>query len=126
MEDYLEAIFDLDKDKRVVRVRDIAKRLDVKMPTVTSMLRTLNDRGLDRIKINGPNLGMPFTRFMGEGLIEVRAIGKEGIGRALFCAVKGRRVIVLHAFIKKTDKTPLRELETARKQLLEVRNENTR
>jgi DtxR family Mn-dependent transcriptional regulator len=46
MEDYLEAIFDLDKDKKVVRVRDIAKRLDVKMPTVTSMLKTLNDRGL--------------------------------------------------------------------------------
>jgi DtxR family Mn-dependent transcriptional regulator len=46
MEDYLEAIFELDRDKRVVRVRDIAKRLDVKMPTVTSMLKTLNDRGL--------------------------------------------------------------------------------
>ena len=46
MEDYLEAIFDLDKDKKVVRVKDIAKRLDVKMPTVTSMLRTLNERGL--------------------------------------------------------------------------------
>lgn len=46
MEDYLEAIFDLDRDKRVVRVRDIARRLDVKMPTVTSMLKTLNDRGL--------------------------------------------------------------------------------
>jgi DtxR family transcriptional regulator, Mn-dependent transcriptional regulator len=46
MEDYLEAIFDLDKDKRVVRVKDIARRLDVKMPTVTSMLRNLNDRGL--------------------------------------------------------------------------------
>ena len=46
MEDYLEAIFDLDKDKKVVRVRDIAKRLDVKMPTVTSMLRNLNNRGL--------------------------------------------------------------------------------
>lgn len=46
MEDYLEAIFELDKDKKVVRVRDIARRLDVKMPTVTSMLRTLNDRGL--------------------------------------------------------------------------------
>lgn len=46
MEDYLEAIFDLDRDKRAVRVRDIAKRLDVKMPTVTSMLRALNDRGL--------------------------------------------------------------------------------
>jgi len=46
MEDYLEAIFILDKDKKVIRVRDIAKRMDVKMPTVTSMLRTLSDRGL--------------------------------------------------------------------------------
>ena len=46
MEDYLEAIFDLDKEKRVVRVKDIAKRLDVKMPTVTSMLKTLNNRNL--------------------------------------------------------------------------------
>jgi DtxR family transcriptional regulator, Mn-dependent transcriptional regulator len=46
MEDYLEAIFDLDKEKRVVRVKDIAKRLGVKMPTVTSMLKTLSKRGL--------------------------------------------------------------------------------
>ncbi len=46
MEDYLEAIFDLDKEKRVVRVKDIARRMDVKMPTVTSMLRNLNERGL--------------------------------------------------------------------------------
>ena len=46
MEDYLEAIFDLDQEKRVVRVKDIAKRMDVKMPTVSSMLKTLNNRGL--------------------------------------------------------------------------------
>jgi DtxR family transcriptional regulator, Mn-dependent transcriptional regulator len=46
MEDYLEAIFDLDRDKKVVRVKDIAKKLDVKMPSVTSMLKTLSDRGL--------------------------------------------------------------------------------
>jgi DtxR family Mn-dependent transcriptional regulator len=46
MEDYLEAIFDLDKTKKVVRVRDIAGVLNVKMPTVTSMLKTLNERGL--------------------------------------------------------------------------------
>lgn len=44
MEDYLEAIFDLSKEKRVVRVKDIAKRLDVKMPTVTSMLKSLSKR----------------------------------------------------------------------------------
>lgn len=46
MEDYLEAIFDLEKDKKVVRVRDIAKRMDVKMPSVSSMLKTLSGRGL--------------------------------------------------------------------------------
>jgi len=46
MEDYLEAIFNLDKEKKVVRVRDIAKRMNVKMPSVTSMLNTLSDRGL--------------------------------------------------------------------------------
>jgi DtxR family Mn-dependent transcriptional regulator len=46
MEDYLEAIFDLDKEKKVVRVKDIAKRMNVKMPTVSSMLKTLSERGL--------------------------------------------------------------------------------
>ncbi len=46
MEDYLEAIFDLDQEKRTVRVKDIAKRMDVKMPTVSGMLKTLNERGL--------------------------------------------------------------------------------
>ncbi len=46
MENYMEAIYNLDHEKRVVRVKDIAKRLGVKMPTVTNMLKTLNDRGL--------------------------------------------------------------------------------
>ncbi|QCQ22571.1 metal-dependent transcriptional regulator [Desulfoglaeba alkanexedens] len=46
MEDYLEAIFDLDQAQKVVRVKDIARRMGVKMPTVTSMLKTLHDRGL--------------------------------------------------------------------------------
>jgi DtxR family transcriptional regulator, Mn-dependent transcriptional regulator len=46
MEDYLEAIFTLDQENTVVRVKDIAQRMDVKMPTVSSMLKTLNNRGL--------------------------------------------------------------------------------
>ncbi len=45
MEDYLEAIFNLGKEKRAVRVKDIAKKLGVKMPTVTNMLKTLSERG---------------------------------------------------------------------------------
>jgi len=46
MEDYLEAIAILDEERKVVRVKDIAKKLGVKMPSVTSMLKTLSVRGL--------------------------------------------------------------------------------
>jgi len=68
----------------------------------------------------GPNLGMPFTRSMDCGLFEVRAKGKEGIARAFFCTRVRRRLVVLHAFVKKSRKTPKRELDLARRRLAEV------
>lgn len=46
MEDYLKAIFELNKIKKVVRVKDIAKELNVRMPSVTSMLKKLASLGL--------------------------------------------------------------------------------
>jgi phage-related protein len=61
----------------------------------------------------GPNLGMPHTRALGNGLFEIRAKADEGIGRAFFCTMVGRRIVILHSFIKKTDKTPKRELDRA-------------
>lgn len=69
---------------------------------------------------SGPNLGLPYTRPFGDGLFEIRAKGEEGIGRAFFCALVGRRIVILHGFIKKTQQTPPRELKTARKRLKEV------
>lgn len=72
------------------------------------------------IEVKGPNLGLPHTRAFGNGLFEIRAKGVEGIGRAFFCTMKGRRVIILHAFIKKTEKTPQKELNLALKRLAEV------
>jgi phage-related protein len=42
----------------------------------------------------GPRLGKPYTASMGGGLFEIRAKGKEGIGRSLFCMLKGREVII--------------------------------
>ncbi len=58
---------------------------------------------------------------MGGGLFEVRAKGREGIGRAFYCTVTGQRILILHAFIKKSEQTPARELETARARLKEVK-----
>jgi len=70
----------------------------------------------------GPNLRMPHSRAMGDGLFELRPRGREGIGRALYCYVDGQRIVILHAFVKKTQETPEKELRLARKRLKEVRN----
>ena len=69
----------------------------------------------------GPALGAPYTAPMGGGLFEIRARGKEGIGRSLFCTVKGGEIFILHSFIKKTQKTPKKDLQIARKRLGELR-----
>ena len=71
--------------------------------------------------VHGPDLGLPHTRAMGGGLFEVRAKGREGIGRAFYCTVTGQRILILHAFIKKSEQTPARELETARARLKKVK-----
>jgi phage-related protein len=47
--------------------------------------------------------------------------GKDGIARAIYTTAKGERVIVLHAFVKKTQKTPQRALEIVRERAMEVR-----
>ena len=69
----------------------------------------------------GPTIGKPYTAPMGGGLFEIRAKGKEGIGRSLYCMLKGREIIILHSFIKKTQKTPKKELDLAIKRMKEIK-----
>ena len=69
----------------------------------------------------GPALGKPYTAPMGNGLFEIRAKGKEGIGRSLYCMVKGQEIVILNSFIKKTQKTPKKELDLAKKRMNEVK-----
>ncbi|MEK6212329.1 MAG: type II toxin-antitoxin system RelE/ParE family toxin [Pseudomonadota bacterium] len=69
---------------------------------------------------HGPNLRLPHSRAFGEGLLELRSRGKSGIGRAFYCFLIGRRAVVLHAFVKKSQQTPNRELKLARKRMKEV------
>ncbi|KWK08405.1 type II toxin-antitoxin system RelE/ParE family toxin [Burkholderia stagnalis] len=79
-------------------------------------------RLLDLMQEFGADLRMPHSRAMGAGLFELRPKGKEGIGRVFYCTHVGRRVVVLHSFVKKTQETPQNELRTARTRLSEVRN----
>ncbi len=86
-------------------------------------IRAYYARITERMQSFGPNLGMPFTRSLGQGLFEIRARGKEGIGRAFFCTTVGGKIIILHAYIKKSQKTPEKELTVARKRLTEVQSQ---
>jgi phage-related protein len=70
----------------------------------------------------GPDVRMPHSRAMGGGLFELRPRGREGIGRALYCFVAGERVVVLHALTKKSQTTPQRDLELARRRMKEMRD----
>jgi phage-related protein len=72
---------------------------------------------------HGPSLKLPHSRAFGDGLFELRPRGRSGIGRALYCFQVGKRVVVLHAFIKKTQRTPDRELKVARKRMKELEND---
>jgi phage-related protein len=74
----------------------------------------------------GPNLGMPHTRAMGEGLFELRIKGQEGIVRVFYCTIVRRRIVMLHAFIKKSQKTPKRELNIATRRQREVLRNDAR
>ncbi|MDX5936849.1 type II toxin-antitoxin system RelE/ParE family toxin [Acidithiobacillus thiooxidans] len=70
----------------------------------------------------GPNLRLPHSRAFGDGLFELRPRGRAGIGRAFYCFMMGQRIVVLHAFIKKTQQTPDHALKLARKRLKELQN----
>lgn len=70
----------------------------------------------------GANLGAPHTAPMGNGLFEMRLKSQEGIARVFYGALIDKRIVMLHSFIKKTQKTPLRELNIAQTRLKEIKN----
>jgi phage-related protein len=75
---------------------------------------------LEMIEELGPAIGKPYTAPMGDGLFEIRAKGREGIGRSLFCMLKDKEIVIVHSFIKKSQTTPKRELNKARKRMKDL------
>jgi len=77
--------------------------------------------GIDlmRVQVGWP-IGMPLARSLGDGLWEMRStLPSRRIARLLLCFHEGV-IVVLHGFIKKTQKTPPDDLELARKRKKEV------
>lgn len=72
----------------------------------------------------GPNLGEPHTKAMGGGLFELRLKGAQGIARVFYCTLIGKRIVMLHSFVKKSQRTPKQELEVAQSRLKEIKHED--
>ena len=77
------------------------------------LMRLIAQHGLDQMH-------EPHVKHLNGKLWELRAKAPEGIARGLYVTVTGRRVVVLHAFEKKTEKTPLRALALARERMKEI------
>ncbi|NHB98003.1 type II toxin-antitoxin system RelE/ParE family toxin [Photorhabdus stackebrandtii] len=75
----------------------------------------------ERMKEFGGSLGEPHTSAFGNGLFELRVKGGEGIGRVFFCTIVDKRIVILHSFIKKTQKTPSKERTIAEARLKEIK-----
>lgn len=84
-------------------------------------MRTRFIKLLELMENYGANLGEPHTKSLGSGLFEIRAKSSEGIARGLFCYLSGKHIVVLTAFVKKSQKTPTKELKLAKLRLNEVK-----
>lgn len=62
-------------------------------------------------------------KVFGDGLFELRLKAQEGIGRVFYCTLIGKRIVILHSFVKKTQKTPTNELNIATLRLKEVKSD---
>ena len=104
-------------------VETLDKRVDRELAKLPRDLFARFLRIADLLTEQGPEtVGMPHVRSLSgaDGLWEIRMSGKDGIGRAIYVKASERRLVVVHAFQKKTQKTPKTALETARKRAKEV------
>jgi len=79
-----------------------------------------------RMQQHGANLGEPHTKALGNGLFELRLKGAEGIARMCYCTLAQQRIVMLHCFVKKSQKTPAADLQLAQARLKEVKDAHAR
>jgi len=77
------------------------------------IVELIQAHGLERVR-------EPYVKHLEGPLWEMRMKGRSGIARAIYVTAVGKRVVVVHVFQKKTQKTPRREVITALKRAQEV------
>lgn len=102
-------------------VETLNESVDAELEALPASLRARVVRIAERIEAVGlENMGEPHVKHLEGKLWEIRAKGADGIARALYITVTGRRVVILHAFVKTSQKTPRAALEIARARAKQV------
>jgi phage-related protein len=85
-------------------------------------IRAAFQRIVEMIQVHGlERMREPYVKHLEGPVWEMRMRGRDGIARAAYITATGRRVVIVHVFSKKTQKTPRREIETALRRAKEVR-----
>ena len=106
-----KAVFNIDfydKEDGTKPAEDFISELPLKM-------RAKIARAVGMLKANGTKLREPYSKHLEDGIFEIRAQVSSDISRVLYFFMVGKRVILTHGFIKKTQKTPPSEIARAKK-----------
>ncbi|MHB8248000.1 MAG: type II toxin-antitoxin system RelE/ParE family toxin [Acidithiobacillus sp.] len=97
------------------------QRVDDELNALPSTLRARLSRILEMIEQVGlEQVHEPHIKHLEDKLWEIRAKAPDGIARAVYVTVTGKRLVILHAFVKKAQKTPKQAIDTARQRAKEI------
>lgn len=103
-------------------VETLGTMVDAEIEALPPGLRARLLRLMEAVENVGlENLREPHVKHLDDKLWELRAKAAEGIARGIYVAVTGRRVVVLHVFVKKSQKTPSGALAVARERMKQVK-----
>lgn len=74
---------------------------------------------IELLEVYGHELREPYSKILDDGIFELRAKQGSDISRILYFFVIGNKIVLTNGFVKKTQKTPLREIKLAKKFRLE-------
>lgn len=95
--------------------------VDAELEQLPADMRARFRRIAELIEAYGPHqVGMPQVRPLEGKLWEIRLSGRDGIARAVYVTAAGRRLVVLHVFVKKTERTPRRAIALATRRAKEA------
>ena len=100
-------------------VETLNHTVDAELNALPADMRARFTRGSSHRKLV-ERVGPPHVKHLQGRLWEMRLRGRNGIARALYVTVTGQRVVVVRVFVKKTQKTPRREIELALERAKEI------